>query len=801
MLRLRTLLFIFLSAITVLSVPLLAQDKPYRNAELPVEERVEDLLARMSLDEKLGQMTLVEKNSIQPVSVTKFLIGGLLSGGGGYPTTNTAEGWAAMVDEYQGAALETPLGIPMIYGVDAVHGHNNVKGATIFPHNIGLGATRNPELVTDIGSATAKEMIATGIYWDYAPVIAVVQDIRWGRTYEAYGENTDLVTELGTAFLKGLQGDSLSDANTVLGTPKHYIGDGGTVFGTSSFGASNIDRGDTQVDDATLRSLYLPPYIAVVKAGARSIMVSYSSMNGLKMHAEKNLITDVLKDELGFTGFIVSDWAGIDEVNTDYYKAIVAGINAGIDMNMVPYDYPKFISAMNEAIEKGDISMERVDDAVRRILRVKFELGLFEEPYSDPALLTEVGSAEHRAIAREAVSESLVLLKNDNQALPLAKDAATIFVAGAGANDIGLQSGGWTIEWQGKTGSITEGTTILEGIQAAVSVDTNVVYNRTGRFDEELDAAGNPLMADIGIVVLAEDPYAEFQGDSATLSLKPAEKNAIERVRAQSKQLVVILLSGRPLVITDALMSADAFVAAWLPGTEGAGIADVLFGDKPFTGKLSFTWPRTIKQIPFDFETLPTEGCDAPLFPYDYGLTTDISASEWLDLAVECAPVPVAVATTAPETVTDAAVPVADPIAPDGIFGETYYAPFPVKVTLDGKFDDWAGVPQVSLESGDAGVSFAAAAAAADAELLYLYAAMVDDTIISGEHGADYWNEDSVEFYTLKGHKLRLFKVLKPHFVPILSIYQCHRRSRTDSLCPWRGADLYSRPQYRSASG
>jgi len=373
--------------------------------------------------------------------------------------------------------------------------------------------------------------------------------------------------------------------------------------------------------------------------------------------------------------------------------------------------------------------------------------------------------------------------------------------AGAGANDIGLQSGGWTIEWQGKTGSITEGTTILEGIQAAVSVDTNVVYNRTGRFDEELDAAGNPLMADIGIVVLAEDPYAEFQGDSATLSLKPAEKNAIERVRAQSKQLVVILLSGRPLVITDALMSADAFVAAWLPGTEGAGIADVLFGDKPFTGKLSFTWPRTIKQIPFDFETLPTEGCDAPLFPYDYGLTTDISASEWLDLAVECAPVPVAVATTAPETVTDAAVPVADPIAPDGIFGETYYAPFPVKVTLDGKFDDWAGVPQVSLESGDAGVSFAAAAAAADAELLYLYAAMVDDTIISGEHGADYWNEDSVEFYTLKGHKLRLFKVLKPHFVPILSIYQCHRRSRTDSLCPWRGADLYSRPQYRSASG
>jgi len=430
MLRLRTLLFIFLSAITVLSVPLLAQDKPYRNAELPVEERVEDLLARMSLDEKLGQMTLVEKNSIQPVSVTKFLIGGLLSGGGGYPTTNTAEGWAAMVDEYQGAALETPLGIPMIYGVDAVHGHNNVKGATIFPHNIGLGATRNPELVTDIGSATAKEMIATGIYWDYAPVIAVVQDIRWGRTYEAYGENTDLVTELGTAFLKGLQGDSLSDANTVLGTPKHYIGDGGTVFGTSSFGASNIDRGDTQVDDATLRSLYLPPYIAVVKAGARSIMVSYSSMNGLKMHAEKNLITDVLKDELGFTGFIVSDWAGIDEVNTDYYKAIVAGINAGIDMNMVPYDYPKFISAMNEAIEKGDISMERVDDAVRRILRVKFELGLFEEPYSDPALLTEVGSAEHRAIAREAVSESLVLLKNDNQALPLAKDAATIFVCG-----------------------------------------------------------------------------------------------------------------------------------------------------------------------------------------------------------------------------------------------------------------------------------------------------------------------------------------------------------------------------------
>lgn len=743
MYRSRMLFFMFLSALTLLSVPLMAQDEPYRNPELPVEERVEDLLGRMSLDEKIGQMTLIEKNSIQPAAVTELFIGGILSGGGGYPSPNTPESWAEMVKSYQDAALATPLGIPMIYGVDAVHGHNNVKGATIFPHNIGLGATRNPELVGDIASATAKEMIATGIYWDYAPTIAVVQDIRWGRTYEGYSENTDVVTQLGTAYLQGLQGESLDDPNTVIGTPKHYIGDGGTTFGTSSFGPQNLDRGDTQVDDETLRSLYLPPYIAAVEAGARSIMVSYSSLNGTKMHGRQDMITDVLKGELGFTGFIVSDWAGVDEVNTDFYQAVVISINAGVDMNMVPYDAKKFITAMQEAVEKGDISMERIDDAVRRILRVKFELGLFEEPHSDPALLAEVGSEEHRALAREAVSQSAVLLKNANQALPLAKDAATIFVAGVGADDIGLQSGGWTIEWQGREGNITDGTTILEGIEAAVSADTEVIFNRFGRFEERTDEAGNLLVADIGIVVVSEKPYAEYQGDSATLALTPADKSTIERVRAQSEKLVVILLSGRPMIIDGILGSADAFVAAWLPGTEGNGVTDVLFGDKPFTGKLPYTWPRTIDQIPFDFAALPTEGCEAPLFPFDYGLTAEDSESEWLDLAAECAPAPVEVSTEV-EVVTDAAVPVADPIAPNGTFGETYYAPFPVKVTLDGKFDDWAGVPQVSLEQEEAGVSFAAAA---DAEFLYLYASMTDDNIISGQHEENYWNEDSVEFY------------------------------------------------------
>ncbi len=590
------------------------ENAPYRQPDLPIEERVDDLLARMTLAEKIGQMTQVEKNSIAPKDITGYAIGSVLSGGGGYPTLNTPEAWAEMINGYQEAALQTRLQIPLIYGVDAVHGHSNVEGAVIFPHNIGLGAANDADLMRQIGAATAAEVAATSITWNFGPTVAVAQDIRWGRSYESYSEQTDIVSKLGAAYIEGLQGESLADPQTILATAKHFVGDGGTVWGTSTTDNYKIDQGVTEVDEATLRAVHLPPYEAAIEAGAESVMISYSSWGGMKMHAQKYLITDVLRGELGFEGFIVSDWAGIDQISSNYYEAVVTAINAGIDMNMVPYNYKRYINTLTEAVESGDVSEARIDDAVRRILTVKFKLGLFERPTSDPALLDVVGSEEHRALAREAVAKSLVLLKNDDGVLPLSKETLLINVAGVGADDIGMQSGGWTIEWQGKMGDITPGTTILEAIQATVSENTTVAYDPYGRFDET---------GDVCVAVIGEEPYAEGRGDRADLSLSVNDKRMLERLPNQCESTVLVLLSGRPMIITDALEQSDAFIAAWLPGTEGQGIADVLFGDVPFTGRLSFTWPRTNDQLPFDFETLPTEGCAAPLFPFGYGLTAE----------------------------------------------------------------------------------------------------------------------------------------------------------------------------------
>ncbi|MBZ0306506.1 MAG: glycoside hydrolase family 3 C-terminal domain-containing protein, partial [Anaerolineae bacterium] len=568
-----------------------------------------DLLARMSLEEKIGQMTLVEVNSIRPQDITNLYLGGILSGGDGDPRQgNEPDYWSEMVNALQDYALETPLAIPIIYGVDAVHGHNNVEGAVVFPHNIGLGATRNPDLMEEIGRITALEMIATGIYWNYAPCVAVPQDIRWGRTYEGFSENTDLVTELSLAYLRGLQGDSLSDPYSVLATPKHYVGDGGAVWGTSTSNGAPIDRGVTDVDEETLREVHLAPYVAAVENGAMSIMVSFSSWDGLKMHAQEYLVTDVLKNELGFQGFIVTDWAGVDEISPNYYQAVVASINAGVDMNMVPYDYHRFIDVMFEAVDKGDISTERIDDAVRRILRAKFMMGLFEHPYGDDSLLAGVGSPEHREVGRQAVRESLVLLQNNNDALPIAKDVETIYVAGI-ADDIGIAAGGWTIFWQGSPGAITPGTTILEAIENTVSDTTTVEYNLNGDFDSQ---------ADVGIVVVGELPYAEFLGDKADLSLSRGHLRMIESMRQHADKVVVILLSGRPMIITDSLAMTDAFVVAWLPGTEGQGVADVLFGDFPFTGKLPYSWPRSMEQVPLS--ALQNDD-EPPLFEFGYGLT------------------------------------------------------------------------------------------------------------------------------------------------------------------------------------
>jgi beta-glucosidase len=450
----------------------------------------------------------------------------------------------------------------------------------------------------------------------------VPHDIRWGRAYEGYGENTELVAELGSAFLRGLQNPQgapdLGAPLAALGTPKHFLGDGGTTWGTSTTEGYRIDQGDMTVDEATLRARYLPPYRAAVDAGAQSIMVSYSSWQGTKMHAQRYLLTDVLKGELGFSGFLVSDWGAIDQIPGDYDADIATSINAGLDMIMVPYDYKNFIAGLTRAVQDGRVPMARLDDAVGRILRVKFALGLFERPYSDAALRDLAGAEAHRALARQAVRESLVLLKNEAHTLPLSKATPLVFVAGLSADDVGLQSGGWTIEWQGQSGEITPGTTILAGIRQTVSASTRVEYNRFGKFDAFVDAQGQPLVADVGIVVVGEDPYAEGQGDREDLSLPgPA---VIERVRARSQKLVVIVVAGRPLIVTPQLAQMDALVAAWLPGTEGQGVADVLFGDYAFTGKLPYTWPRWNQQLPLDLQHLPTQGCDAPLFPFGYGL-------------------------------------------------------------------------------------------------------------------------------------------------------------------------------------
>jgi beta-glucosidase len=608
----------------------------YTDPSRTVEQRIEDLLSRMTLDEKIGQMTQVEKNSIKPGDITKYYIGSILSGGGGSPEENTPQAWYAMVEGFQKEALDTRLQIPIIYGVDAVHGHGNLLNATVFPHNIGLGAANNPELMEKIGRATAEEMLATGIPWNFAPCIAVVQDVRWGRTYEGYGEETGLVTSLGTAYIKGLQ--TLKDEDNpvsgqsvfVLPSAKHFLGDGATIWGSSRTENYELDQGNMQAPEELVRKLYLPPYQSAVDAGVMSVMASFSSWKGIKMHAQQYLLTNVLKDELGFNGFVVSDWQGMDQIYPDdYYASIVTSVNAGVDMNMVPYEYVSFIQTMKDAVNNGDIPESRVDEAVRRILRVKFALGLFERPMPDTKYQGTVRSREHLELARQAVRESLVLLRNENDTLPLRKDASVIFIAGEGANDIGLQSGGWTLEWLGKPGNDNEGTTILSGVRAAAGSDTQVEYNSGGDFGEFNDLEGNPLIADVGIVVLAEQPYAEGVGDRADISLTEEETRLITEMSERSESVVVILISGRPRVITGQLPLADAWVAAWLPGTEGGGIADVLFGDYPFTGKLSYSWPRSNEQLPININNSSDQtGCNAPLFPFGYGMEYGDPSSE-----------------------------------------------------------------------------------------------------------------------------------------------------------------------------
>jgi beta-glucosidase len=608
----------------------------YKDASQPVEARVKDLLGRMTLDEKIGQMTQIEFYSITPAQVTQNAIGSVLSGGGSYQD-DSPQAWRGLVESYEQAALKTRLGIPLLFGLDAVHGDGHVKGAVYYPQNVGMGATHDVALAEKVGRATAEDVAAMGVQWDFSPVVAVPQDIRWGRTYEGYSENTDLVTQLSTAYVKGLQQingkTDLANPQTVLATPKHFIGDGGTKFGTSKTVDQVqylIDQGDTQMDEAKLRALFLPPYKSAVDAGAEVVMASFSSWNGVKMHAQKKLLTDVLKGELGFKGFIISDWQAIDQINPDYYQSVVSAINAGIDMTMVPYDKDKYMTTLKQAVDKGDVPMSRIDDAVSRILTVKFNKGLFEQPIpkTDPASI--LNNTAHKALARQAVQESLVLLDNKNQTLPLKKDVSTIFVAGEGADATGYQNGGWTLEWQGVPGD-AGGTSILQAVKKAVSPKTRVEFNKFGNFTSLKDAQGNQLKADVSILVIAEAPYAEGRGDRSKLDLDSGDILRLDNLREVSNKIVVILLSGRPMVITQALPLTDAFVAAWLPGSEGEGITDVLFGDVPFTGKTPYTWPRNDAQLPFDFGNMKTDGCDAPLFPYGFGLTTGDPSPKLLD--------------------------------------------------------------------------------------------------------------------------------------------------------------------------
>ena len=586
------------------------------------DEQVKELLAKMTLEEKIGQMIQADQEHIKDLSdIEKYFIGAVLSGGNSDPKEgNSLQAWTDLSDRCQRHAISTRLSIPILYGIDAVHGHSNVLGAVIFPHNIGLGCTRNSALVEKVARVTAKEVRATGINWTFAPCVTVPQDERWGRTYEGFSEDPNLVKLLGEAAIRGFQGADISDPLSILACAKHYVGDGGT---TATMSKSRwpgfrrgphirLDQGDTQVDEQTLRGIHLPPYIAAVRAGVGSIMPSYSSWNGVKCTGNKFLLTDVLKKEIGFEGFLISDYCAIDQLHSDYKTAIGTAINAGIDMGMIPRKYAEFSAYLKELVNEGTVPMSRIDDAVTRILRVKFAMGLMDKKHShlaDRKLHKVFGSDEHRQAAREAVRQSLVLLKNEGGVLPISKNVRHIHVSGKSADDLGNQCGGWTIDWQGRSGNVIPGgTTILDAIRNTVSGHTRVTFSQDGT------GIGG---ADVGILVIGERPYVEGGGDSNDLLLTAEDIEAFDNMKAARIPVAVILISGRPMIISDIIDYADAFIAAWLPGTEGQGVADVLFGDYKPTGKLSFSWTRSMSQIPINIG----DADYSPLFEYGYGLT------------------------------------------------------------------------------------------------------------------------------------------------------------------------------------
>ncbi len=553
--------------------------------------------------EKALQLVQAERNNFTSSNTTSYNLGSVLSGGGSRPANDSVNSWKAMVEAYQNSST-----IPVIYGIDAVHGHNNLLGATIFPHNIGLGAANDEDLVRRIGVATGKEVSATGIHWNFAPTLAVVQDIRWGRTYESYSENPQVVSKLGAAYIQGLQ------STGIAGTAKHFLADGGAVFGTGS-GNYLIDQGDTQLEEAELRDIHLFPYLAAInEADVLTVMISYSSIDGNKMHASKYWITDVLKGELGFKGLVISDWEAIHQLPGSLYQQVVSSMNAGVDMLMQPANWKETADALVRAVKNNDITRERLDDAYNRVMYVKEQLGLLDGTYT-PHDESVIYSSEHQALAREAVSKSLVLLKNEKDVLPLKKDAKILLI-GPGADNAGLASGGWTYSWQGETSNanLPQATTLKEAFEAVASQHGGMITTDVSLINE----------VDLVILALAETSYSEGFGDASDLSLSgslmaPGNQEAIDFAKSSRKPVVTILTAGRPRLIHEELKDWDAMVMAWLYGSEAAGITDVLYGDINFTGKLPFSWPKSSNTDKTSSLSTNRDNDDI-LFDFGYGL-------------------------------------------------------------------------------------------------------------------------------------------------------------------------------------
>jgi beta-glucosidase len=565
--------FLFL----LLILPLFLQSACTKEEKPAAGNSLEEIVSQMTLEEKIGQMTQAERQDLHRGDVTIYALGSVLSGGGSTPPYNAPEGWIYMINGFVNESLATRLKIPVVYGVDAVHGHNNVRNAVILPHNVGLGAIaagdleKGSQAAYDAGRITAEEMLASGVRWTFAPVLGIAEDVRWGRAYESYGEDVNIVTVMGTSVIRGLQD------NGVAACMKHFLGEGQTLNGKN--------QGNAILDRAAIERI-LPPYRAAIEAGAMSLMVSFSSVNGIKMHEHKALLTGLLKEEMGFQGMVVSDWAAIDQLSGGNYKARIANaINAGIDMVMATNGRNRwllFTEYLQQLVKEGRVPMSRIDDAVLRILRFKQAMGLLDAP-----LITDagtVGSDERRLAARNLVSDSMVLLRNENNVIAKLPEYGRILVTGQGANDIGMQCGGWTITWQGDHGPITKGTTILEGIQAAAS--GSVTYSSDGRAQGTFDVV---------IAVIGEDPYAESDGDrSSDIDIRVTDLRMLREAYSYGCPVIVIMLSGRPMTIGGEYLNWDAFIAAWLPGTEGGGIADVLFTDRDFTGRTPYTWRKEI---------------------------------------------------------------------------------------------------------------------------------------------------------------------------------------------------------------